>query len=112
MSAADVLAGLSDAGVVLYLTDGGELRARSKPGALTEAIRATIDAHRPELLATLADPIVIPLANASARTPVERDDWQREIDAALRWLEAGNEPDGRLCHDVAGLRQLVPPGVC
>jgi hypothetical protein len=50
--------------------------------------------------------------NADALPPDERDGWQREIVAALRWAEAGNEPDGYLTHDVAALRRLVPYGTC
>jgi hypothetical protein len=64
------------------------------------------------LVAALADPIAVTVANASTLPPEERDGWRREIVAALRWAEAGHAPDGYLVHDVAALRRLVPFGTC
>lgn len=112
MSAVDVLADLARAGVSLYLAEGGRLRARAKPGSLTAAARAAIDRHRADLVALLADPLAITVANASALPPDERDGWQREIVAALRWAESGHDPDHFLAHDLVALRRLVLAGTC
>ncbi len=52
MNASDVLSELRHAGIVLY-TEGDRLRYRAPRGAITPALRASVQAHRSELLALL-----------------------------------------------------------
>ena len=52
------------------------------------------------------------VANVSALPPEERREWHGEVVAALRWSEAGHEPDANLAHDPAAPKRIVPPGVC
>jgi hypothetical protein len=148
-SAAALVAAIRAGGGALTVT-GERLSYRLPPDLNTPATLAALRAHKPAILAALADPtprhpawsasgrswdcpcgasvaadwrrcpvcggddpdLAATVANASALPPEERDGWQREIVAALRWTEAGHDPDGYLAHDVAALRRLVPYGVC
>lgn len=114
MTGNDVLASLARDGVTLYLDDAGELRARSRPGALTPEMRATIAAHRPALVAALADEAIIAgtLANLAAESQETREAWRREVVVWQRWEEAGGTPDPNQRLDLAALRRLLPPGTC
>jgi hypothetical protein len=105
---------LASAGVGLYLNERNELRARALPGAMTASIRATITAHRDELIATLADPVAVTVPNVSALSSEEQQAWQREIVAAMRYARVGGtgSPVHHLDHDLKALQQFVPPGIC
>ncbi len=123
--AALLLTELRDAGALLSV-EAGRLRIRAPRGVLNTTRLAAIKAQRDALLAALSSPSVPELsladpvpasvdarldetvANALALEPAERTEWQAEIVAAVRYVEAGGEFDPHLAHDVAALRRIVP----
>ncbi len=127
--AALLLADLRGAGALLSV-EAGRLRIRAPRGVLTGTRLAAIEAQRDALLAALSspsvpelrqpDPILVSsdpvldqtVANARALDPAERAAWQAEIVAAVRYVEAGGDPDPYLAHDLAALRRIVPSGIC
>ncbi len=127
--AALLLTELRDAGALLNV-EAGRLRIRAPRGVLTATRLAAIEAQRDALLAALSSPSVPELsladpvpasadprleetvANALALEPAERAEWQAEIVAAVRYVEAGGDSDPHLAHDLAALRRIVPCGVC
>ncbi|MDP9471644.1 MAG: hypothetical protein M3Q71_13425 [Chloroflexota bacterium] len=127
--AAQLLAELRDAGALLSV-EAGRLRIRAPRGVLSDTRLADIEAHRDALLAVLSapsvpelrqpDPILVSsdpvldqtVANARALDPAEFAAWQAEIVAAVRYVEAGGDPDPHLAHDLDALRRIVPFGVC
>ena len=129
MDAALLLTELRGAGALLSV-EAGRLRIRAPRGVLNRPRLEAIKAQRDELLAALSSPSVPELrrpdpvpasidhrldetvANALALPPPERAEWQAEIVAAVRYVEAGGDPDPHLAHDVAALRRIVPFGVC
>ncbi len=124
-----LLTELRDAGALLNV-EAGRLRIRAPRGVLSATRLAAIEAQRDALLAALSSPSVpepsladpVPasagprleetVANALALEPAERAEWQAEIMAAVRYVEAGGDPDPHLAHDLAALRRIVPFGVC
>jgi hypothetical protein len=107
---ARLLAELERAGVSLYLGDG-QLRARARPGTLTESIRETIAAHREALIAELE--AIDATVRCILAQPIDvQDAWRREVVAWQRWEEAGHPPEPNQAHDLCALRRIVPAGVC
>ncbi len=127
--AALLLTELRDAGALLDV-DAGRLRVRAPRGVLSTTRLVAIEAQRDALVAALSSPSVPDLsradpvpasadpqldetvANALALAPPERAEWRTEIVAAVRYVEAGGDPDMHLAHDLAALRRIVPHGVC
>ena len=139
MEAERLLAELRAGGAVLSVEDD-RLRVRALRGAITAELRACLARRKADLMTLVADereagspnglealqtdvgaqpqPPAVDLAvaatvrHALALTSDERQGWQREIVAMLRWAEAGRGSDADLAHDLAALRRIVPPGAC
>ena len=113
MTGVEIMASLARNGVSLHLAPG-ELRARVKPGARTAAARATIAAHRPELIRALTDEAIITgtLTNLAVESAQVREAWRREVVAWQRWEEGSGAPDPNQRLDLAALRRILPPGAC
>lgn len=74
MTVDEIFSAVEGAGIRLWL-EGGRLRYRAPPGAMTEQVRSAITAHRSEIIARLRFGHRLSLPEPSRCSVCDRRDW-------------------------------------